>query len=153
MNVDAGTLICATLGKPNRSSMAPTLHNAGFKALGINFAYVSFEPDDIGAAMNAVRAFKMPGVSITSPYKQDVLEYLDEIDPTAKAIGAVNAVHNKNGKLVGYNCDWIGAVGALEEVTELKNKRVAVLGAGGAARRACGRAVPASRGGRYGRSL
>lgn len=134
MKIDGETQICASLGNPNKASMAPTLHNAGFEALGLNYIYTVFEPDDIGKAMDAVRAFKMPGVSVKAPFKQDVMQFLDEIDPTAKAIGAVNCVHNKGGTLTGYNCDWIGAVGALEEVTELKGKTVAVLGAGGAAR-------------------
>lgn len=134
MKINGETLICASLGNPNKASMAPTLHNAGFEALSLNYIYTVFEPDDIGKAMDAVRAFKMPGVSITSPFKQDVMEHLDELDPTAKAIGAVNCVHNQDGKLTGYNCDWIGAVGALEEATELKGKKIAVLGAGGAAR-------------------
>src|SRR5664279_793690 len=115
MNIDAKTLICATLAKPNRTTTAPIMHNAGFKELGLNYAYVAFEPDDIGNAMNAVRALKLVGVSVSTPYKKAVMEFLDEIDPTAQKIGAVNAVHNKDGRLIGYNCDWIGAVGALEE--------------------------------------
>lgn len=134
MNIDAKTLICATLANPNRTTKAPIMYNAAFKELGLNYAYVAFEPDDIGQAMHAVRAFKMPGVSVSTPYKQAVMEFLDEIDPTAKKIGAVNAVKNNNGRLIGYNCDWMGAVGALEEVCSLKNKKVALLGAGGAAR-------------------
>src|SRR5262249_2936749 len=72
--------------------------------------------------------------SVTMPYKQEIMKYLDEIDETAEKIGAVNTVVNDEGRLIGYNTDCIGAIRALENKTNLKGKRVAVLGAGGAAR-------------------
>lgn len=134
MKIDANTKLCATLAYPNRKTTVPIMHNAGFDALGLNMRYMAFEPKNIGQAMNAIRALNLVGVSVSKPYKEKVIKYLDEVDETAKEIGAVNVVHNVDGKLKGYNSDWIGAVEALEEHTQLKGKKIAVLGAGGASR-------------------
>lgn len=110
------------------------MHNAGFDAVGANLRYVAFQPEDIGKAIDAIKTLKFAGVSVSKPFKQDVIQYLDDIDEVAERIGAVNVVHNVDGRLKGYNSDWIGAIGALEELTTLNKKTVAVLGAGGAAR-------------------
>lgn len=110
------------------------MHNAGFDAAGLNFRYVAFEPKDIGGAMAAVRALDLVGVSVSKPYKEAVLDHLDELDDVAARIGAVNVVHNTDGHLKGYNSDWIGAVEALKEQTPISAKRVTVIGAGGASR-------------------
>ncbi len=134
MNINATTRVCASLANPNKTTTAPIMHNAGFDELGINFRYLAFEPNDIGEAMAAVRTLKFAGVSVSKPFKERVLAHIDEVDSTAKSIGAVNVVHNVDGRLVGYNSDWIGAVGALKEQCTLVGKRAAVLGSGGAAR-------------------
>lgn len=134
MQISATTRVCGTLANPNRRTTAPIMHNAGFDELGIDFRYLAFEPDDIGKAMAAIRVLKFVGVSVSKPYKQAVIPHLDELDDTARTIGAVNIVHNVDGNLKGYNSDWIGAVDALKEVCSLNGVRVAVLGAGGAAR-------------------
>lgn len=134
MQINAMTKVCASLAKPNKHTTAPIMHNAGFGELGINFLYLAFEPADIGEAMAAVRTFNFVGVSVSKPYKESVIAHIDELDPTARDIGAVNVVQNIEGKLVGYNSDWIGAVGALKERCSLEGKRAAVLGSGGAAR-------------------
>ncbi len=110
------------------------MYNAAFDACNIDYRYFAFEPDDIGRAMEAIKALKFVGVSVAKPYKEEVMQYLDEIDPVAKEIGAVNVVHNIEGHLKGYNSDWIGAIAALKEKTALQGKSVAILGAGGAAR-------------------
>ena len=123
MQINAETLLCATLANPNRKTTAPIMHNAGFDEVGVNMRYVAFEPKDIGNAMDAIRTLEFVGVSISKPYKEDVMQYLDDIDETARAIGAVNVVQNQGGKLVGYNSDWIGAVGALEEKIDLGGKK------------------------------
>jgi len=132
--IDAETRICASLANPNRKTTAPIMHNAGFEAVGANLRYFALEPTDIGSAMAAIRALGFVGVSVSKPFKEKVIQYLDEIDDTARRIGAVNVVHNIDGILKGYNSDWIGAIGALEEQVELEGQVVAVLGAGGAAR-------------------
>ena len=134
MKVDAKTLLCATIANPNRATKSPIMHNAGFEALGINYVYMAFEPKDLAGALNAMRTLEIRGFSVSKPYKEEVLKYVDEIDEIARKIGAANTVHNVNGKLKAYNSDWIGAVAALEEVTQVENKKVFIVGAGGAGR-------------------
>lgn len=134
MKVDAKTLLCATIANPNRATKSPIMHNAGFEALGINYVYMAFEPVDLAGALNAMRALDIKGFSVSKPYKEEVLKYVDEIDEIAQKIGAINTVHNVNGKLKGYNSDWIGAVAALQEITKVEGKKVYIVGAGGAGR-------------------
>lgn len=110
------------------------IHNAGYTALGLDFLYLAFAVPDLEAAVSGLKALNFRGFGVTTPYKQKVIEYLDEVDPTAKEIGAVNTVVNDDGMLRGYNSDWIGAVTALEESTTLKGKRALLVGAGGVAR-------------------
>jgi shikimate dehydrogenase len=118
----------------SQNSAGAAMHNAGYQALGVNFVYVPITTDDIQNAIAGVRGFGLRGNTVSMPHKQAVMQYLDEIDLTAKEIGAVNTVSNENGKLTGYNSDWIGAMEALKDVTELEDKKVIVIGAGGAAR-------------------
>jgi shikimate dehydrogenase len=136
MIISAATRVCGSLGHwpASRRTTSPIMHNAAFGELGIDFRWFAFEPDDIGQAMAAVRALNFVGVSVTKPFKEQVVPHLDRLDPTAARIGAVNLVHNVDGCLVGYNCDWIGAADALKEKGPLAGKRAAVLGSGGAAR-------------------
>lgn len=131
--------ICLSIGYPIKTSRSPSIHNAGYKHLGIDdeFIYLRAEvkPEDLKMAIDGVRGLGIRGVSVTMPHKQTVMQYLDKIDKAAKRIGAVNTIVNNNGKLAGFNTDYIGAITALEEkVISLKGKKVAVIGAGGAAR-------------------
>ena len=124
----------AVIGNPVAHSLGPVMHNRAFAAVGYPGIYVALAVSDIAAAMTGVRALGIAGVSVTIPHKVDVMGHLDEIDETARAIGAVNTVVNADGRLLGSNTDAFGAVAALQEVTEIKGKHVAVIGAGGAAR-------------------
>lgn len=132
------TKICLSIGFPIKSSKSPSLHTVGYKALGIEdqFVYLRVEvkPENLKMAVEGIRGLGIRGVSVTMPYKQEIMKYLDNIDETAKKIGAVNTIVNEGGKLIGYNTDWIGAVVPLEKRTNLKGKKVAVIGAGGAAK-------------------
>jgi shikimate dehydrogenase len=136
MTITASTRLCGSIGHwpPNRQTTSAIMQNAAFEELGIDMRWFVFQPDDIGAAMAAIRTLNFVGVSVTKPFKEQIIAHLDDLDPTAAAIGAVNLVHNAGGRLTGYNCDWIGAAGALAEKCSLAGKRVAVLGSGGAAR-------------------
>jgi shikimate dehydrogenase len=118
----------------SQNSAGAAMHNAGYQALGVNFVYIPITTDDIKNAIAGVRGFGLRGNTVSMPHKQDVMQYLDEIDPTAETIGAVNTVSNENGVLTGFNSDWIGAMNALKEVTDLAGKKIIVIGAGGAAR-------------------
>jgi len=110
------------------------MHNAAYRALGIPYTYVAIGVPDPACVVRAVRELGVKGLSIGVPHKLAVMPLLDEIDDVARQIGAVNAVVNSNGRLHGSNADWYGAEQALLEATPLSGKRVAMLGAGGAAR-------------------
>lgn len=132
--IDSHTLVYGVIGKPVGHSLGPLMHNRAFAAVGYPGIYAAFEVSDVKAAMSGIRALNIRGVSVTIPHKEAVMDSLDEIDPFAQEIGAVNTVANKDGRLFGYNSDAHGAVKALLEKTPVKDKHVAVLGAGGAAR-------------------
>ena len=140
MNITAKTKINMVIGDPVEHSLSPQMHNAGYKALQIDdqFVYVAclVDVNNIEDFINGIRAMNIQGVSCTIPHKLAVIPYIDEIDKIAKKIGAVNTIVNDNDKLIGYNTDWIGSIEPLKKITSLKGKRVALLGAGGAARAA-----------------
>lgn len=119
-------------GKQN--GIGTAMHNAGYEALGVNFVYIPIATDDIKNAIAGIRALNIVGSSVSMPHKQAVMQHLDKIDEVAKKIGAVNTIVNDSGVLTGYNSDWLGAMAALQEVTELEGKKVVIIGAGGAAR-------------------
>ncbi|PID73714.1 MAG: shikimate dehydrogenase [Desulfobacterales bacterium] len=124
----------AVIGHPVAHSLSPLMHGAALKAKGINGACLAFDVTDPGGAIHGMRALGITGFSVTIPHKEAVIPYLDELDPDAEAIGAVNTIINRNRKLTGYNTDAFGARTALEEKTVIRGKRTAVIGAGGAAR-------------------
>lgn len=110
------------------------MHNAAYRKLAIPYSYVSFEPNDLKGAINAMRCMGIRGLGVSMPFKIAVMDYLDELDDAAKEIGAVNTIVNDNGHLKGYNTDAYGAEKAISEVFELKDKKVVILGAGGVGR-------------------
>ncbi len=130
--------ICLSIGYPIISSRSPLMHNAGYKKLRIDnqFIYLSAEvkSENLKIAIDGIRGLGIRGVSVTMPYKKEVMKYLDKIDKDAKMIGAVNTIVNDGGKLTGFNTDYIGVLEALGEKINLKRKKVAIIGAGGAAR-------------------
>jgi len=136
--MDNQTVLTGLFGLPVGQSMSPDMHNAAFRQLGLNFAYMAFavERDQLRTAVEAIRALSVRGVNVTIPHKVAVMEFLDDIDPEALSIGAVNTIVNDNGKLLGYNTDGRGYVRSLVEETQvsLKDKRILIVGAGGAAR-------------------
>ncbi len=131
---NAKTRLCGIIGKPVDHSMSPAIHNAAFEKLGLNYAYLAFNVDDVEGALRGMRSLNIRGFSVTMPHKLDVINYLDEIDPVAWQIGAVNTVVNNDGRLKGYNTDWIGFVRSLEAHIAIQDKHVVILGAGGAAK-------------------
>lgn len=134
MTITATTQVFAVMGNPVRHSLSPVMFNRAFAEIGYNAVYVAFEVTSIRDAVSAVRSLGIRGVSITIPHKVTVMEFLDEIDPLAAEIGAVNTIINRRGRLTGFNSDSLGAVKAIEEITRLSGKHVVILGAGGAAR-------------------
>lgn len=136
--INAATKLCLIIGDPVEKSRSPAMHNAAYAGLGIDgefvFAAAKVEISKLESALKGIRALNVRGISCTMPHKIAVMPYLDEIDEMAKKIGAVNTIVNEAGRLKGYNTDWLGVVTPLEAITRLGNKRVALIGAGGAAR-------------------
>jgi len=132
--------LCLIIGDPIKHSLSPKMHNAAYKAIGIEKKFVflasNVKIEDTSKAIQAMRVLNIRAMSCTAPHKEKVIKYLDYIDKTAKTINAVNTIVNNNGILTGYNTDWIGVIKPLEKITSLKNKKVAIIGAGGAARAA-----------------
>lgn len=123
------------LGDPVSHSLSPVMHNAAFKAMGMDCEYHSFRvsPDDLEKALHGAHALGFGGLNLTIPLKEKALAIVNATEP-AKQIGAVNTVGFKNG-IVGYNTDGTGAKMALSHNDiEVKGKNVLLLGAGGAAR-------------------
>jgi len=137
MSITAKTKICMVIGDPVNHSLSPQLHNAGYKALGIDNEYIfvgcRVTSENLSDFMKGVRTMNIRGISCTIPHKISIMQYLEEIDDTAKKIGAVNTIVNESGKLKGYNTDWEGIVIPIEKITSLDGKTVALIGAGGAA--------------------
>jgi shikimate dehydrogenase len=132
--IDAATQVFAVMGNPVSHSLSPVMFNRAFSETGYNGVYVAFQVKEIKDGMAAMRSLGIKGASITIPHKVAIRGFLNELDPMAESIGAVNTVINHEGRLKGYNSDCPGAVTALEEITRLEGKRVAIIGAGGAAR-------------------
>ncbi len=135
--ISSETSIYGLIGKPVRHSLSPRIHNTVFRRAGVNAVYLPFTvlPARLEAAVAGVRALGIRGVNVTIPWKEAVLPLLDEVSPAAGAIGAVNTVSNRGGRLYGDNTDWQGFAASLDAGGGVPaGGRVAVLGAGGAAR-------------------
>ena len=131
------TEVCGVIGDPIEHTMSPVMHNAAFRNLGMDYVYLPFrvKKEELGKAIEGMRALNMVGLNVTIPHKVAVIPFLDELDSLAKKIGAVNTIVNDNGVLKGYNTDATGFFQALiEKGIELKEKKVVILGAGGASR-------------------
>jgi shikimate dehydrogenase len=126
-------LLCGSIAG-SIGGMGVRMHNEAFKAKGLDYTYVSFEPSGAGAAIAAMRALGIRGLGVTMPFKEQVIPFLDALDPVSEEIGAVNTIVNDRGKLTGYNTDAYGAVAALREAVDPWGKRVVVMGAGGGAK-------------------
>ncbi len=132
--IDGRTDVYGIIGNPIRHSLSPMIHNGAFKRLGWNAVYLVFEIKNLEEALKGIRGLGVKGVSVTHPFKTDIMPFLDKIEGRAKKIGAVNTIVNRRGRLIGYNTDCEGALEALEEKMNLKGKRILLLGAGGAGR-------------------
>ena len=132
--INGHTKIYGILGRPVTHSLSPAMHNAAFAYLGINAVYVPFPVTDLPQAVAGLRGLAIGGASVTIPFKEEVIPLLYELDPQAARMGAVNTVVNRDGRLMGYNTDWLGAVTALKTETSITGEHVLILGAGGAAR-------------------
>ncbi|HLN46317.1 MAG TPA: shikimate dehydrogenase [Candidatus Sulfotelmatobacter sp.] len=137
MELSGKTHVCAVIGDPIEHSLSPTMHNAAFEHLKLDFAFLSFRvtSDQLENAMRGVRALGIRGLNVTMPHKNAVTEFLDEGDPAVRFLHTANTILNQDGRLRGFNTDGIGAVKALKNNgVDLAGKKVLLLGAGGAAK-------------------
>jgi 3-dehydroquinate dehydratase/shikimate dehydrogenase len=139
--VDAATKVYGVAGNPVGKSLSPVMMNAAFRRETVNAVYLGLQTAKVDDLVTLIREIPIQGVSITMPHKQDILPFLEHMDPLSKKIGACNTVlrvasGEHQGKLYGFNTDVAGIVVPLERRMTLKGARVLVLGAGGSARAA-----------------
>jgi shikimate dehydrogenase len=136
VSISSDTQIFSLFGNPVKQSLSPLMHDAALADMKVGGKYVPFCIRDLASAISGIRGMGIRGISVTIPYKVTIMAHLDEIDGNAMEIGAVNTVVNNEGRLKGFNTDWIGIVQSLKEFVDIKGKIFAVLGAGGTARAA-----------------
>jgi len=136
VHITAETALCGIALHPAGHTRSPAMHNAAYAALSIDAVYLAFDvrPAELADAVAGMRGLGIRQLSVSLPHKEAILAHLDEVDETARRIGAVNTVLRRGDALVGTNTDWLGAVGALERETRLEDRQAIVLGAGGTAR-------------------
>ncbi|MEW6095330.1 MAG: shikimate dehydrogenase [bacterium] len=138
MNINALTKIVGLIGYPIDYTLSPTMHNAAFKELNLNFVYLPFKVklENLKLAINGLFALNIVGANVTIPHKEEVMKYLDDFSQEAGMIGAVNTICVQEGRLIGDNTDGKGFVTSLIEEMNIEpcGKKIFILGAGGAAR-------------------
>lgn len=132
------TKLVTLLGNPLGHSVSPPMHNRVFQKLGIDYCYMPVEVSDkdLEVVFKGLTRMNVVGCNVTIPHKVRIIQYLDELDPVAEIIGAVNTICIKDGKSKGYNTDGEGFIRSLEEESSIsvEKKRFFILGCGGAAR-------------------
>ena len=137
MAISGKTCVYAVIGDPIEHSLSPAMQNAAFNALNLDSIYTAFKvkPVDVAKALVGMRALGICGLNVTMPHKAAVMPHLDWIDEPAKFLNSVNTLYHKEGKLLGYSTDGIGALKALKEnKVDPYGKKIVILGSGGAAR-------------------
>jgi len=137
IDLSGKTKITTLIGNPVEHSMSPKMHTMAFKEIGFDAIYIAtkVENDKVKEAIESIRALSFLGANVTVPHKVAAMSHVDEIDPIAKDIGAINTIVNKNGKLYATNTDGLGFVRSLKEAgVNLKGMKAVMVGAGGVAR-------------------
>jgi len=137
VKISGKTRVCAVIGDPVEHSLSPCFQNAAFQHLGLDFVYVAFtvKAEELGNAIAGIRSLGFHGLNVTMPHKISVIQYLDDLDENAEKVGSVNTILNRNGRLIGYTTDGVGAFNALKyNDINPRGKKIVILGAGGASR-------------------
>lgn len=129
-------MIFALFGNPVVQSLSPLMHQAALRQMDLSGWYVPLCVQHLPSAVQGLRGMDIRGVSVTIPFKTEIMAYLDDLDDEALRIGAVNTIVNDNGRLTGRNTDWRGLMRSLTEQVDVAGKKVLILGAGGTARAA-----------------
>ena len=135
MRIDGYTRMAAVIAKPIRHSISPIIHNYAYQLTATNAVYLAWEvaEEQVEQSLQQLRVLDMLGANISMPYKKKVLPYLDQVDESAQLIGSVNTIVQKDGCLTGYNTDGLGFLKSLPKTFSIKDKKLVLLGAGGAA--------------------
>ncbi|MCC0648854.1 shikimate dehydrogenase [Clostridioides sp. ZZV15-6598] len=136
MEISGRTGLFALIGTPVGHSKSPIMYNYSFEKLDLDYRYLAFDitVDKVKNALSAIKTFNIKGANVTMPCKTAVTEYMDELSPAARIIGACNTIVNEDGKLIGHITDGVGYVRNLKENgVEVKGKKLTIMGAGGAA--------------------
>jgi 3-dehydroquinate dehydratase/shikimate dehydrogenase len=135
--VDAATRIYGVAGDPIEHSLSPVIMNAALHRENVNGVYLPLHAKTVKDLIRCVREIPLHGLSITMPYKQAIIPYLDNTDAHTAKVGACNTVvRGQDSKLYGFNTDIAGILRPLEQRLSIENAKVLVIGAGGAARAA-----------------
>ena len=135
MRIDGYTRMAAVIAEPIRHSISPFIHNHAYQLTATNAVYLAWEvaEEQVEQSLQQLRVLDMLGANISMPYKKKVLPYLDQVDESAQLIGSVNTIVQKDGCLTGYNTDGLGFLKSLPKTFSIKDKKLVLLGAGGAA--------------------
>lgn len=136
MEVSGYTRLAGFLANPAKHSISPKMHNAAFQALGIDACYLAFEveTDELAAAIQSFRTFNLLGANVSMPFKKEACQYMDELTPAARLIGAMNTIIPRENRLIGDNTDGKGFMASLKELNvDVLGKTITILGNGGAA--------------------
>ncbi|MGI5850485.1 MAG: shikimate dehydrogenase [Clostridiales bacterium] len=137
MIITPNTSYAAVIGHPIGHSLSPQLHNSIYDKIGIDMIYLAFDipSGNLESAVEGLCALNFSGFNVTIPHKEEVIAFLDKIDPMAAAIGAVNTVKIEGRRMTGYNTDGLGFLHSLKgQCVECKGRNILILGAGGSAR-------------------
>lgn len=137
MEINSNTTMICLLGHPIKHSFSPTIHNYLFEKYLKNSIYLCFDvkEEDLNESVLGIKALGIKGCNVTIPHKVNITKYIDSIDENTKLIGAVNTIKNEGGILKGYNTDGRGFVKSiLDKGYKIKNKKIMIIGAGGACR-------------------
>ncbi len=126
----------ALFGNPVGHSLSPLMHNAAYEAMHLPARYEAIQVPDAGTVPRLMRQMGIEGAGVTIPFKSAVMAFLDEVDNLSRAIGAVNTLSLREGKILGGNTDWVGFARSLKDHFDPRGKTIAIVGSGGAARAA-----------------
>lgn len=136
--INGRTRLAGVVGNPLTHTLSPAMHNAVYEALDLDWVYIPLpleDETDLMRFLGAARVLPFVGFNVTMPFKQAMLSMCDEVAMLAQMAGAVNTVHCVDGRFIGYNTDGRGLVESLAENANFdpEGRRVAIIGAGGAA--------------------
>jgi shikimate dehydrogenase len=135
MEIKGSTRVALVIGHPVAHSQSPIMHNSAFRRLKLDNCYIALDiaPEGLGDFIKSLRFTNIIGVNVTIPYKERVIEYLDELSEEASILKAVNTIKITDQKLIGYNTDVLGFEKCLEGI-DISKSSAFIIGAGGAAK-------------------